>query len=59
MCPECPLRAEVERLTQENDRLRALAAQLTWCHYCGLRDMSKCAHGFPGCPRADDLLAGS
>jgi hypothetical protein len=28
------------------------------CIYCGLpkKDITKCAHGFPGCGRADDLL---
>jgi len=48
----------IEKLREENDTLRAL---LAWgddrCVYCGLAkaDMGKCAHGFPGCSRADDM----
>lgn len=48
----------IEKLRDENDKLRAF---LSWgsdpCVYCGLSkdDMAKCAHGFPGCARADDM----
>lgn len=53
------LRAEVAKLRSENTTLRALvAAQPTPCVYCGLTEMSKCASGFPGCARADDLICG-
>jgi hypothetical protein len=42
----------------ENDALRrALATSNADCPYCGLKanEMAKCAHGFPGCARADDM----
>jgi hypothetical protein len=43
----------------ENLVLRGLLAKLSpTCHYCGLEDLSRCVHGFPGCPLADDLLLG-
>lgn len=50
---------EIERLRAENDKLRAiLATSNEPCVYCGLRaeDMAKCASGFPGCGRADDMM---
>lgn len=53
------LRAEVERLTKENDWLRAYTAQSAKaCVYCGLGadEMGKCERGFPGCARADDQM---
>lgn len=44
-------------LRRENNILRALLPRLgAPCPYCGLREMSKCKRGFPGCPYADDLL---
>ncbi len=50
---------EIERLRAENTTLRLLvAAQPTPCVYCGLTEMAKCASGFPGCARADDLICG-
>lgn len=51
---------EIEELRAENDRLRWLLAKGSDpCVYCGLskKDMAKCASGFPGCARADDLMA--
>lgn len=48
--------AELER---ENAKLRQLlAVSNADCPYCGLpaADMSKCASGFPGCSRADDMM---
>ena len=48
-------------LRQENDKLRSMLAKSPAdCPYCGLpaADMAKCALGFPGCNRADDLMAG-
>jgi hypothetical protein len=50
---------EIERLRKENDYLRGVVANSDLpCLYCGLskEDMIKCYHGFPGCPRADDIL---
>jgi len=47
-------------LEEENNTLRKFIAESSLdCIYCGLpkADMSKCSHGFPGCGRADDLLA--
>lgn len=50
---------EIERLRAENTHLRTLVAvQATPCVYCGLTEMAKCASGFPGCARADDLICG-
>jgi len=51
--------AQRDGLQQENDTLRAIIAKGPMdCVYCGLpaTDMSKCASGFPGCARADDML---
>ncbi len=43
----------------ENNILRGIIAVVNIpCVYCGLDDMSKCEHGFPGCAQADDLLCG-
>lgn len=49
-----------EELKAENDTLRTVLAKLPQspCVYCGLTDISKCAHGFPGCSRADDIMCG-
>ena len=47
-------------LQRENDILRAMIAKGPMdCVYCGLpaADMNKCASGFPGCGRADDMMA--
>lgn len=44
----------------ENERLRGIIAKSTLpCLYCGLPgdEMIKCALGFPGCGRADDLMS--
>ena len=46
--------------TRENIELRALLAHGSDpCIYCGLpaKELSKCVMGFPGCGRADDMLA--
>jgi len=52
--------AELRRLRDEIDVLRGLLAtsELS-CPYCKLpaTDIAKCALGFPGCARADDLMA--
>ena len=48
--------SDIER---ENTRLRGLLAWGTDpCIYCGLSrgDMYKCASGFPGCARSDDMM---
>lgn len=50
------LLAEVRRLTKENDILRGIAAKIMPCHYCGVDEIAKCPHGFPGCALADDLM---
>jgi hypothetical protein len=50
---------ELKRLTRENDLLRYLLAKSEEpCVYCSLKkaDMNRCASGFPGCGRADDLM---
>ena len=51
--------AEVERLRAENDRLRAkLGNSPEPCAYCALPadKLLDCHMGFPGCPRADDMM---
>lgn len=50
---EC--RSEIHRLTKENDTLRGIASKIMPCHYCGVDDIAKCPHGFPGCALADDI----
>ena len=55
------LEERIKELGQENYKLRYLLAKGDGdCIYCGLskNDMSRCAHGFPGCGRADDLING-
>lgn len=50
---------DYETLQRENDLLRKkLADSAEPCIYCGLpaNEQAKCAHGFPGCARADDQL---
>lgn len=50
---------ELQQLRTENDRLRRLLAESNAdCPYCGLpaARMGECAHGFPGCGRADDMM---
>ena len=52
-------RGELDRLREENDKLRKIIAESDLpCIYCGLPkiDMGRCQHGFPGCDRMDDLL---
>lgn len=51
--------AERDQIAQENTRLRAALAQSDQpCAYCSLPadEWEKCAHGFPGCDRADDAM---
>lgn len=51
--------AIISDLQRENDVMRKLIADSDMdCVYCGLtkREMSKCASGFPGCARADDMM---
>lgn len=51
---------EQHRHRKENDILRGLVAKGQGdCVYCGLKaeDMGKCAFGFPGCARMDDIMA--
>lgn len=55
-----PLRDTVMRLTIENNLMRKLIADSELpCVYCQLpaADMNRCEHGFPGCARADDMMA--
>ena len=52
-------RVKYEILSAENDKLRVLLATSNAnCAFCGLpaAEMAKCASGFPGCSRADDML---
>ena len=49
-----------EAVKAENDKLRGLLAKgKDDCIYCGLpaEDIAKCASGFPGCGRMDDIMA--
>lgn len=58
--PESKLKKENRRLRGENDYLRGLVASVHMpCVYCKLplAEMGKCQSGFPGCARADDMLA--
>lgn len=53
-----PLRDTVMRLTVENNHMRKLLADsILPCIYCHrpAAAMNRCDHGFPGCPRADDM----
>lgn len=53
------LKAELTDSRKEADSLRLFIAKSDLpCIYCGLpkADMGKCASGFPGCGRADDLV---
>lgn len=53
------LKAHVAKVERENAAMRQeLANSDRPCVYCGLpaEDLAKCAHGFPGCSRADDML---
>lgn len=48
---------EIRAIERENERLRAALAQSELpCAYCSRsrEEWSRCDHGFPGCPRADD-----
>jgi len=47
----------LHRLKKENTILRGIAATVMPCHYCGVDDIIRCPHGFPGCSLADDLMA--
>lgn len=54
------LRAEWDAALKENSQLRlVLATSNAQCAYCGLpaEEMAKCASGFPGCARGDDMLS--
>ena len=52
-------KARAEAAEAENTTLRTLLPKLgAPCAYCGLTEIAKCAHGFPGCPQADDMIAG-
>lgn len=48
------------QLRRENDFLRRMVAESDLpCVYCQLpkADMARCASGFPGCARGDDMIA--
>jgi hypothetical protein len=50
----------IAELRTENDKLKGILANSDLdCIYCGLplADLTKCASGFPGCERAEDMLA--
>lgn len=47
-----PLLSQFEK---ENTTLRAIAARVMPCHYCGATDIGLCPYGFPGCSLADDI----
>ena len=53
------LKKELEDQEMEFRKFRGAVARGNGdCVYCGLSkiDMDKCAHGFPGCGRADDMM---
>ena len=53
------LKVEIHRLATENDKLHAITANSNLdCIYCSLpkTEWNACAHGFPGCARADDAM---
>jgi hypothetical protein len=53
--------ARIAELQKENDTLRGLLGSSSKpCVYCNLpaAEQIKCAHGFPGCMRADDQMLG-
>lgn len=53
------LERERDVARRENDILRGVLSRAALpCVYCGLEDMAKCASGFPGCARADDMICG-
>lgn len=45
-------------LEGENSTLRMITTKIMPCHYCGVDDIAKCPHGFPGCSLADDIATG-
>lgn len=50
--------AHCQALEEENAKLRRMLSKSNAdCIYCDLpvADILKCAHGFPGCGRADDI----
>lgn len=54
------LETETHDLAKENDVLRGLLARGNKdCVYCNLpaAEISRCARGFPGCGRMDDIVA--
>jgi hypothetical protein len=50
--------ARIAELKAENDALRMIAAKVMPCHYCGVSEIARCPHGFPGCSLADDIVIG-
>ena len=55
---QAAMQPEKERYRKENDILRGLiAVSDVACIHCGLKDISQCRSGFPGCSRADDIIA--
>jgi len=55
---QAAMQPEKERYRKENDILRGLiAVSDVACVHCGLKDISQCRSGFPGCSRADDIIA--
>lgn len=47
-----------EQFRKENDILRGIASKVMPCHYCGVKNIAECPHGFPGCALIDDVMAG-
>jgi hypothetical protein len=52
------LRKANRELDAENTTLRGVVAAKpdAPCAHCGLKDMSQCSRGFPGCAKADDMI---
>lgn len=56
---ETSVAVSIRGILEENDKLRGLLAQGKGdCVYCSLSaaDIAKCASGFPGCARMDDIV---
>lgn len=61
VCANIPASAKallerLEKSERENTILRGICSKIMPCHYCGVDEIGKCPHGFPGCSLADDVF---